>query len=625
MPKPDEPMVDRRRVTRRNASLAASICVLVVAIAHPVAGSSAAPLGWTTQAAIAAPVLKGVSRARTPRGSSLTLVRPAHVAARDVLVAGISLRARDLRPPAGWRLIRADSNRGRGVKLADALYYRVASAREPKSYRWRFPPSRSASGGLLVYSGVDVQRPVMTHSGRFRARRRFIVAPGVQTAAAPVRIVGFFAASGRAEIALPGGMTRRYGVSGMGAAGASAVAADFVQPEARATGARVARLRALHAGTIGQLVALRSSAQATSPPPPPPPEPPPPPGPPPPPPGYGDQLPPPLPPSTGQTFYVATSGSDSNPGTLAQPWRTVQHALDLLQPNQRVLVRAGTYAESLYMDRAGTATAPITIENYPGERPVVNGGGQRPLEISSSGAYFRARGFVFENSPYNSGGNIDLYGHHLDISANEVRNAQDQGIYAAEESDHVQILGNWIHDNGQGVIHQSHGIYLQGDDHLVANNVIHDHPEGFGIQVYDRNSRSILVANTVTGAGHSGIVVGGSGGVDNIRVLNNVFAFNAQYGISHDSTCPTASRADHNVVFGNAWGQLQAGCSGLDYSGGNRTTDPLFVNYAGRNLHVNAGSLAIDYALPEYSPATDFDGLGRPQGAGADSGSYERP
>ncbi len=142
------------------------------------------------------------------------------------------------------------------------------------------------------------------------------------------------------------------------------------------------------------------------------------------------------------------------------------------------------------------------------------------------------------------------------------RNAQDQGIYSDEDSHHAQILGNWIHHNGQGVIHQSHGIYLQGNDHLVANNVIHDHVEGFGIQVYDRNSRSIITANTVTGAGHSGIVVGGSGGVDNIRVVNNVFAFNAHYGISHDSSCPTASRADHNVVFGNAWGQTQAGLLG---------------------------------------------------------------
>jgi hypothetical protein len=584
--------------------------VLAAAATLPGGGGSALRAGPSAAEPSLAVKLKGVSAARTTKGHRLTLRRPARVARGDVLVAGVNVRARGMRPPPGWRLIRVDWSKGSSAKLTQAVYYKVAGAVEPPVYRWRFAVSRAASGGLLAYGGLDAVRPVLAHSGRITRNSRWIRAPSVTASVPNVLVVGFFALSGRGAVSTPPGMAKRFGVTGKGFAGTSSAAADVVLPDATETGVKAARLRVPHSSVIGQLVALRPDA-TTAPPLPPP--------------GYGVELPPSLPPSTGQTFYVATTGSDSNPGTFAQPWRTIQHALDVLQAGQRALARGGTYAESLDIARAGTASAPITIENYPGERPIVNGGGQRPLEIGSTGAYLRVRGFVFENSPYNSGGNIDLYGHHLDISGNEVRNAQDQGIYSAEESHHVQILGNWIHHNGQGVFHQSHGIYLQGDDHLVANNVIHDHPEGFGIQVYDRNRRSILVQNTVTGAGHSGIVVGGSGGVDNIRVINNIFAFNAHYGISHDSTCPTASRADHNVVYGNAWGDLQTGCSGFDFSRGNRTSDPLFANYAGRNLHVNAGSPAIDYALPEYSPATDFDGVGRPQVAGADSGAYERP
>ncbi|MBT8061265.1 MAG: hypothetical protein KJO85_01190, partial [Gammaproteobacteria bacterium] len=34
----------------------------------------------------------------------------------------------------------------------------------------------------------------------------------------------------------------------------------------------------------------------------------------------------------GATFYVSTSGLDSNPGTAAQPWRTVQYAVDSVAP-----------------------------------------------------------------------------------------------------------------------------------------------------------------------------------------------------------------------------------------------------------------------------------------------------
>jgi hypothetical protein len=341
------------------------------------------------------------------------------------------------------------------------------------------------------------------------------------------------------------------------------------------------------------------------------------------PPGLGGALPAALPESGGTVFHVAKSGSNSNPGTAAQPWLTIQKALSTLTAGQRAWVHNGTYAENLQMNRAGSPVAPITVETAPGEHPVVDAAGSHPLEVGSSGAYFRFRGFVIQDAPGNSGGNVDVYGHHVEISRNEITNSQDQGVYTDEGSHHVQVLGNWIHHNGAGVIHQSHGIYLQGDDHLVANNVIHDHPKGFGIQVYYKGNRAIVTGNTITGAGHSGIVVGGSGGVSGVHVHNNVLAFNSQWGVSNDSSCPTSSVADHNVLYGNSYGPTR-GCSGLSFSGGNRTTDPLFTSYPSRDLHLLAGSAALDYGLIPYSPTSDFAGNARTYGAGPDAGSFER-
>lgn len=375
----------------------------------------------------------------------------------------------------------------------------------------------------------------------------------------------------------------------------------------------VNRIQAFH--TYLQLMRRVRGQRLDPPPPPAPPTPP----------GLGKALPAVLPPSSGTTFHVSMSGSDANPGTATQPWRTIQRALSTLEAGQRALVRAGTYAENLRLSRAGSPLAPITVEAYPGDRPVLTTAGSHPLEVASTGAYFRFRGFVIEKAPGNSGGNVDIYGHHIELSHNEIRLGQDQGVYTDEDSHHAQILANSIHHNGQGVIHQSHGIYLQGDDHLVASNLIRDHVKGFGIQVYDEGSRAIITGNTIIGAGHSGIVVGGSGGVDNVRVHNNIFAFNAHYGISHDSSCPVSSTADHNVVFGNGWGPTQAGCSGFSYAGGNRAADPLFRSYGSRDLHLLAGSPALDYAVLEYSAATDFDGVMRTYGSGPDAGAYEHP
>ena len=271
--------------------------------------------------------------------------------------------------------------------------------------------------------------------------------------------------------------------------------------------------------------------------------------PPPPPTGLAGGLPAALPASTGATFYVSPTGSDANPGTLSQPWLTVQKALDTLTAGQRALVRAGTYNANLTLNRAGTAAAPITVEAYPGERAVLASAGSHPFRAESAAAYFRLRGFVIQGYPLATGGSVDLHGQHLEISNNEITGSTNHAIYTDEPSHHIHLLGNRIHHNGQGLAEQSHGIYLQGNDHLVANNVIHDHPEGFGIQVYDRGSRAMVVGNTVTHSSASGIVVGGAGGVDNVRIQNNVLAFNGGFGVGTDTACPTASIADHNVAF----------------------------------------------------------------------------
>ncbi len=51
--------------------------------------------------------------------------------------------------------------------------------------------------------------------------------------------------------------------------------------------------------------------------------------------------------------------------------------------------------------------------------------------------------------------------------------------------------------------------------------------------------------------------------------------------------------------------------------------DPRFVNAAGADFHLMAGSPAIDAADPAATEASDFEGTMRPQGAGRDVGAFE--
>jgi len=72
-------------------------------------------------------------------------------------------------------------------------------------------------------------------------------------------------------------------------------------------------------------------------------------------------------------FYISTSGDDADPGAATQPWRTLQHAADTLEPGQTVYVHAGTYQESVTLTRSGAPTRPITFAAAPGETVLLDG------------------------------------------------------------------------------------------------------------------------------------------------------------------------------------------------------------------------------------------------------------
>ena len=83
-----------------------------------------------------------------------------------------------------------------------------------------------------------------------------------------------------------------------------------------------------------------------------------------------------FPSSQGAIFHVSPdSGSDSNSGTsLAQAFGTLGRAILAVQAGNKIILHDGTYFEGdLFVNRSGTAQAPIVIENAEGASPVING------------------------------------------------------------------------------------------------------------------------------------------------------------------------------------------------------------------------------------------------------------
>ena len=74
------------------------------------------------------------------------------------------------------------------------------------------------------------------------------------------------------------------------------------------------------------------------------------------------------------TYYVSTSGNDSNTGSQSQPWATLKKSISKLSAGDILLVREGTYNENkITINISGTSNNEITIKNFPGENPVING------------------------------------------------------------------------------------------------------------------------------------------------------------------------------------------------------------------------------------------------------------
>jgi hypothetical protein len=113
--------------------------------------------------------------------------------------------------------------------------------------------------------------------------------------------------------------------------------------------------------------------------------------------------PPEPPPPTGPAYYIAANGSDSNPGTLAQPWRTFAHAYTKVIAGDTVYVRGGTYNQRIAPSKSGTADARITFAAYPGETPIIVGTSnstEKQLVYISGRNYQTLQGFTFQSATH---------------------------------------------------------------------------------------------------------------------------------------------------------------------------------------------------------------------------------
>jgi len=346
-------------------------------------------------------------------------------------------------------------------------------------------------------------------------------------------------------------------------------------------------------------------------------------------------------------FYVTTSGSDSSPGTQAQPWRTIQRAASTLTAGQKALVAPGNYSEDVSVTRDLVGPQPATIEALdPANMPVVLGS----LRPQNAAAYWRFSNLKLDGTASGHEYGIKVTGngtatvpHHLEFYGMEVYNVdsglpQPQGISVqggtgSTVPHDLHFYNNLVHHIGgpSASQNQTHSFYFgQCEDMVVANNVSRD-SRGWGFRMGSAESNvkgmrnSILVNNTVVRSSAGGgftLYEEGSGAPPHYLSAGNRFYNNIVSDVqglrAYSSWFLSQVSGPADVL--NLWDKNLAYLVGaLSYNGDGAhvsstfvsqpiNADPKFVNKAGNDFHLQAGSPAIGAGLPDYTPPFDFDG-----------------
>lgn len=365
-------------------------------------------------------------------------------------------------------------------------------------------------------------------------------------------------------------------------------------------------------------------------------------------------------PGFSAVYALAPTGKDTNAGTAAAPWATLQHAVTVLKAGDTAHVTKGTYVGvNCFGLAGGTAAAPITLSADAGTviKTVSTTGTNASLadiNIENSGVWV-VQGFDVESDGTaqracirvaNSGAcqilnNVCNHGFigifvsgssGFAISGNICSNSTDQhGIYVSINTNKYTVKGNICFGNNYDGIHLNCLIGQPNDGGLIAGNISYGNTlsgmdvEGISNAIFRNN---IVYANQKHGITiHSQDQANTPATKGNTLVCNTIGA-NGMFGIQMQPA-DTAETIFDNIIFGGQGSYGAIGVSGTpaglvsDYNispdsysvnlGVGKITLAQWQSQTGQDKHTIIGASASlftnvtknDYSLLATAPAID--------------------
>ncbi len=191
-------------------------------------------------------------------------------------------------------------------------------------------------------------------------------------------------------------------------------------------------------------------------------------------------------------YYVSTTGSDLNPGTLDQPFATIQKAANVAKDGSTIYIRGGVYNQKIRVTHFGASGATITFQNYQDEKVILDGS---TVKLEDDGL------FTIEDKS-----DIQVKGLEFRNLKSTKVNETPIGVYITGTGSYIDMRNNYIHHIKTNLKNgNAHGIAVYGTSSHAQNNLNHI--------VLDNNE----VANLKLGLSEAIAV---NGNVDSFEVVN---------------------------------------------------------------------------------------------------------
>ncbi|WP_108867225.1 right-handed parallel beta-helix repeat-containing protein [Aquimarina aquimarini] len=295
-----------------------------------------------------------------------------------------------------------------------------------------------------------------------------------------------------------------------------------------------------------------------------------------------------------QSIYVATNGSDNNPGTFVAPYATIAKAALQTTPGDTVFIREGTYTlNQQIIPKSGATNKPITYRAYENEIVIIDGG-EGPcftlqfkeylvfekLKMTTSSTNVGASIIYMEASNYCTFQNCEFYGMPPENGSENTAVIRCMGTENGYSNNCV-FQNNYFHDNlspalrlydTKGWVITNNEFYKckqaiggkdDPNDMLIKQNLIVNSSEAAFYFPFQNGGKNVTITENIVINSKTAFIIGGLGTNNNMReglnVYNNTIYNCTGFIQGWDDHFTTNFNFWNNIVYSNVSADIGTG------------------------------------------------------------------